>query len=58
MKKLFWVFTLIAAVATGFMGCKKTANDSDTHTQKYTSATTFRQAPLPTMTGISSTYKI
>lgn len=36
MKKLILVFTLIASVATGFMGCKKTANDSDTHTQKYT----------------------
>ncbi len=36
MKKLFLVFTIIAAVATGFMGCKKTTNDSDTHTQKYT----------------------
>ena len=36
MKKLFLVFTLVATVATGFMGCKKTTNDSDTHTQKYT----------------------
>ena len=58
MKKLILVFTLIASVATSFMGCRKTTNDSDTHTQKYTSATTFRQASLPTMTGISSTYRI
>ena len=36
MKKLILVFTLIASVATSFMGCRKTTNDSDTHTQKYT----------------------
>lgn len=36
MKKLFWVFTLAAAVATSFVSCNKTTNDSDTHTQKFT----------------------
>lgn len=36
MKKFILVFTLIASVATSFMGCRKTTNDSDTHTQKYT----------------------
>lgn len=42
MKKLFLVFTLIAAVATSFMSCQKTTTDSDTHTQKYTlGATSF-----------------
>lgn len=42
MKKLFLVFTLIAAVTTSFMSCQKTTTDSDTHTQKYTfGATSF-----------------
>lgn len=36
MKKLFLVFTLAAAVATSFVSCNKTTNDSDTHTQKFT----------------------
>ena len=36
MKKLFLTFMLVAAVATSFLGCRKTTNDSDTHTQKYT----------------------
>lgn len=40
MKKLFLVFTLVAAMATGFMGCQKTTSDSDTHTQQYTLGTT------------------
>ena len=42
MKKLILVFTLVAAVAAGFVSCKKTTHDSDTHTQKYTlGATSF-----------------
>ncbi|MBR2770524.1 MAG: hypothetical protein IKD78_00680 [Bacteroidales bacterium] len=36
MKKLFWAFMLVTAVATSFVSCKKTTNDSDTHTQKFT----------------------
>ena len=36
MKKLFLTVMLVAAVATSFMGCRKTTNDSDTHTQKFT----------------------
>ena len=40
MKKLILVFTLVAAVAAGFVSCKKTTHDSDTHTQKYTLGTT------------------
>lgn len=35
MKKLFFTFVLIAAVATCFMSCEKTVIDSDTHTQKF-----------------------
>lgn len=38
--KLFWAFMLVAAVATGFVSCKKTTTDSDTHTQKFTLGTT------------------
>ena len=42
MKKLFLAFTLVAAVATSFMSCNKTTDDSDTHTQKFTlGATSF-----------------
>jgi len=42
MKKLVLVFTLVAAVAAGFVSCTKTTHDSDTHTQKYTlGATSF-----------------
>ena len=40
MKKLILVFMLVAAVATGFVSCKKTTTDSDTHTQKFTLGTT------------------
>ena len=40
MKKLFLVFTLVAAMATGFMSCQKTTSDSDTRTQQYTLGTT------------------
>ena len=40
MKKLFLTFMLVAAVATSFVSCRKTTNDSDTHTQKYTLGTT------------------
>lgn len=36
MKKLFFAITLTVAVATSFVSCKKTTNDSDTHTQQYT----------------------
>lgn len=36
MKKFILTFTLVVAVATSFMSCKKTTNDSDTHTQKFT----------------------
>ena len=31
---------LVAAVATSFVSCRKTTNDSDTHTQKFTLGTT------------------
>ena len=42
MKKLFLAFMLVAAVATSFVSCRKTTNDSDTHTQKFTlGATSF-----------------
>lgn len=40
MKKLFLTIMLVAAVATSFMGCKKTTTDSDTHAQKFTLGTT------------------
>ena len=40
MKKLFLTFMLVAAVATSFVSCRKTTNDSDTHTQKFTLGTT------------------
>ena len=36
MKKIFLTFTLVVAVATSFMSCRKTTTDSDTHTQKFT----------------------
>lgn len=39
MKKLFLVFTLIASVATSFMGCRKTTNDSDIYTIDMTGLT-------------------
>lgn len=35
MKKLFLSLMLVAAVAAGFVGCKKTASESDTHTQTF-----------------------
>ena len=42
MKKLFLAFTLVAAVATSFVSCNKTTDDSDTHTQTFTlGATSF-----------------
>lgn len=40
MKKLVFTIVLFAAVATSFMSCRKTTNDSDTHTQKFTLGTT------------------
>lgn len=40
MKKIFLTFTLVVAVATSFMSCRKTTTDSDTHTQKFTLGTT------------------
>lgn len=40
MKKLFLTFMLVAAVATSFVSCRKTTDDSDTHTQKFTLGTT------------------
>ena len=40
MKKLFLTFMLVAVVATSFVSCRKTTDDSDTHTQKFTLGTT------------------
>lgn len=36
MKKLFLSLMLVAAVATAFVGCKKNASESDTHSQSFT----------------------
>ncbi len=35
MKKLFLSLMLVAAVAAGFVGCKKNASESETHTQTF-----------------------
>lgn len=40
MKKLFIAFTLAAVVAISFVSCRKTTNDSETHTQEFTFGTT------------------
>lgn len=36
MKKLFLSLMLVAAVATAFVGCKKNASESETHSQSFT----------------------